>query len=305
MRSRGRLLLLLAMLLLPTGCGGRAARLNEQGNEAFSAGDFGAAQVAYSEAIDAEGELLEAHYNLANALQAQAQPEEAALRLEETALRAAATAAPASSGFAALRRAEAGGTPVLGARAWFNLGNLRYGQEDFPGAADAYREALRLAPDDVDAKVNLELALRRQQQDEPSPTPSPEPSPTPEENAEDPTATPSPTPSPTPEPPAPEGTPTPEPAEPETPTMTPTPPPTPTPPTAQNGTPDLTPTPGEGSPTPALEQPGAATPVLPGNVPMTAEQALRLLEAAASESTSLQEQLQRGVQLPSGTDKDW
>jgi hypothetical protein len=39
---------------------------------------------------------------------------------------------------------------------------------------------------------------------------------------------------------------------------------------------------------------------------MTAEQARRLLEAAAAETTSLQQELQEGLQLPpGGVDKDW
>jgi len=51
----------------------------------------------------------------------------------------------------------------------FNLGNALFGKQDFPGAVRAYRDALRLRPDDQDARRNLEMALRameKQQKEE-------------------------------------------------------------------------------------------------------------------------------------------
>ena len=48
----------------------------------------------------------------------------------------------------------------LAAAARFNLGNTRFGKQDFAGAIQAYRDALRLAPGDKDTTWNLELALR-------------------------------------------------------------------------------------------------------------------------------------------------
>lgn len=51
----------------------------------------------------------------------------------------------------------------------FNLGNALFGKQDFNGAAHAYRDALRLKPDDDDARHNLEMALRaleKQQRDQ-------------------------------------------------------------------------------------------------------------------------------------------
>jgi len=42
----------------------------------------------------------------------------------------------------------------------FNLGNALFQKQDYRGAVQAYRDALRLAPDDLDARRNLELALR-------------------------------------------------------------------------------------------------------------------------------------------------
>jgi Ca-activated chloride channel homolog len=42
----------------------------------------------------------------------------------------------------------------------FNLGNALFQKQDYRGAVQAYRDALRLAPNDLDARRNLELALR-------------------------------------------------------------------------------------------------------------------------------------------------
>jgi Ca-activated chloride channel homolog len=51
------------------------------------------------------------------------------------------------------------GAPLAPA-ARFNLGDSLYRKQDYRGAVEAYRDALRLAPGDEDARRNLELALR-------------------------------------------------------------------------------------------------------------------------------------------------
>jgi Ca-activated chloride channel family protein len=42
----------------------------------------------------------------------------------------------------------------------YNLGNALYQKQDYKGAIRSYRDALRLTPDDVDTRRNMELALR-------------------------------------------------------------------------------------------------------------------------------------------------
>src|SRR5262249_41789784 len=56
----------------------------------------------------------------------------------------------------------------LAGPARFNLGNALYQKKDFPGAVQAYRDALRVQPGDADTRRNLELALRalREQEEE-------------------------------------------------------------------------------------------------------------------------------------------
>ena len=45
-------------------------------------------------------------------------------------------------------------------RGLFNRGNAAYMMENYVEAVEAYIEVLRIDPDDLDAKHNLELALR-------------------------------------------------------------------------------------------------------------------------------------------------
>jgi tetratricopeptide (TPR) repeat protein len=49
----------------------------------------------------------------------------------------------------------------LKARALYNLGNAQLAQEDYPAAVAAYKDSLRLLPEQGDAKHNLEIALAR------------------------------------------------------------------------------------------------------------------------------------------------
>ncbi|MGD2115820.1 MAG: tetratricopeptide repeat protein [Acidobacteriota bacterium] len=115
----------------------RAAR----GLEELRAGRSGAAIEAFDTAARLAPEDPSALYDAATArLLLERQPGHAAELLER-----AAEAAP----------------PRLAPHALYNLGNARLAAEDPAGAADAYRRALRRAPDLRPAKHNLELALRR------------------------------------------------------------------------------------------------------------------------------------------------
>lgn len=289
-RNRIRLASLAAVALLLAACGGKAASLTQQGNERFTAQDYEGARVAYEQAYAARPDLAQTLYNLGNTEYRMQQTESAGRTLEE-----AANVTGSSS-------------PVgLDADAWFNLGNVRFSEDNYAGAVDAYKESLRRDPADVDAKVNLELALRNLQQNEenqeqppqdstPSPTPTEQPqdqpseesTPTPTEQGEsDEEGTATPPPSPTPEPP------TTDESDPATPTLTPTP----SPAAPQDGNPQ---TPEPSSPS----QSGESSVQSSGE--LTAEEARRILEAAAGDSQSLQQALQGTFPLDDpSVDKDW
>ncbi len=56
----------------------------------------------------------------------------------------------------------------LAVAASYNLGNARLGAGDYAGAVEAYKQTLRAAPANGDAKFNLELAWREQQRQQQS-----------------------------------------------------------------------------------------------------------------------------------------
>ena len=64
----------------------------------------------------------------------------------------------------AYRGAIESGDPALAAPAWYNLGNGLYRQQRFQESAEAYKQALRIDPGEIDYKHNLELALEQQLQ---------------------------------------------------------------------------------------------------------------------------------------------
>ncbi|MDE2798765.1 MAG: tetratricopeptide repeat protein, partial [Gemmatimonadota bacterium] len=55
--------------------------------------------------------------------------------------------------------------PDMSAAAHYNLGNALFRQEKFQEAVGAYKKSLEIKPDDIDAKINLELALEKLDQD--------------------------------------------------------------------------------------------------------------------------------------------
>lgn len=74
-------------------------------------------------------------------------------------------------GLELLEQAAVSAPPDLAPDAFYNLGNARLSADDPRGAVEAYRRALRLAPDLRSAKHNLELALRRLERQEPDAPP--------------------------------------------------------------------------------------------------------------------------------------
>lgn len=141
--------LLLAAWLL-AGCGGQEAEMVAQGNEAFAAADYETALRAYFNASDEAPALGEPMYNAANVYYRQEGLAEAQSLLERL-------------------QTRAGG--LLAQLGLFNRGNVAYQQQDFGTAVDTYKQALRLNPDDVDAKYNLELAQQALQAATPEPPP--------------------------------------------------------------------------------------------------------------------------------------
>ena len=139
-------ILLLAVVAL-AGCGQSAETLNNEGNEAFAEQDYEGALTAYLGAQEDVPEMAEPHYNAANSHYRMEDYQQAQQEIEQ-----------------ALVGEES--QQALDQSSYYNLGNTFFQAQQFEPAIEAYKEALRLNPDDLQAKQNLELALRQLQQQE-------------------------------------------------------------------------------------------------------------------------------------------
>ena len=137
-------ILLLAVVAL-AGCGGAAETLNNKGNEAFAEQDYEGALTAYLGAQEDAPEMAEPHYNAANSHYRMQDYQQAQQEIER-----------------ALVGEE--NQEALDQHSYYNLGNTFFQAQQFEPAIEAYKEALRLNPGDLQAKQNLELALRQLQQ---------------------------------------------------------------------------------------------------------------------------------------------
>ena len=121
----------------------------QDGNQAYTEGDYDQAEAAYREALADNPDAEAGQYNLGTALYAQEQWAES-LELFE----AVAAHTP---------------DPKMRARAYHNLGNAYLQQEDYAQGIQAYKNALKADPADLDTKYNLAYALEKMRQEEPPP----------------------------------------------------------------------------------------------------------------------------------------
>lgn len=110
-----------------------------EGNEFYKQQQFDKAVSAYSKAIEADPNNGTAKFNLANTLYKQNRPDEAVKIFTEL--------------------AGVAGKRELKARAWYNKGAVLSQQKKLEESIEAYKNALRLNPDDKEARENLQKAL--------------------------------------------------------------------------------------------------------------------------------------------------
>ena len=135
--------LALVSALLASGllaCGRQTPEANALGNDSFDVQDYAGAIEAYRLAQESSPDLPEPFYNSGNAQHRQESYDEALSSYDQAQLNA--------------------GEDLTGS-IHFNRGNVHFNRETYGEAAEAYREVLRLNPDDADAKHNLELTLRQ------------------------------------------------------------------------------------------------------------------------------------------------
>ena len=139
-------LVILTLSLVVAACSPSAEKLNKEGNSEYAKQAYEEALSAYQFAQIESPELAEPYYNAANSLYRQGMYAEALEQLSQ-----------------ALSYAK---EETLAENSFYNLGNSSFSTQEWENAIEAYKEALLLNPDDLDAKYNLELALQQQEQQE-------------------------------------------------------------------------------------------------------------------------------------------
>ena len=120
-----------------------------KGNKEFNKGNYADAEANYKKALDKKNNMLEASFNLGDAVYQQKRYDEAAKQFQLS--------------------GQTNTDKTIKAKAYRNLGNTYLSQQKWQDAVGAYKEALKQNPNDVDTKYNLAYAnakLREQQQNE-------------------------------------------------------------------------------------------------------------------------------------------
>ena len=114
-----------------------------QGNKLFRSGDYPNAEVAYRKAIEKNPKNPQAVYNLGNALMAQKKDSAAVVQFESA------------------TKLET--NPLRKAKAYHNMGVVCQSHKMYGEAIEAYKNALRLNPNDDETRYNLVLCKHQQQ----------------------------------------------------------------------------------------------------------------------------------------------
>jgi len=123
-------------------------KMARKGNTQYETGNFIDAEINYKKALAKNADLLEAQFNLGDALVKQERFDEALESFEKV---SAAT-----------------DDPNLKANALYNKGNVLLSQQDLEGALESYKDALRIDPKDHETRYNYAYVKKRldQQQQE-------------------------------------------------------------------------------------------------------------------------------------------
>jgi tetratricopeptide (TPR) repeat protein len=165
-------LVMLIGLLLPFSAWSQLEKIDtKKGNDEYRTGRYEEAIEDYTKALENDPEYMEALFNTGNALQQMArrlqeqaqnaQSEEEKKELMEGVKTASDKAA---SQFASVAKMAKTNEEIN--KAQYNLGNARLMSGELEEGIEAYKEALRKAPDDDDARYNLAYAqhLKKQQE---------------------------------------------------------------------------------------------------------------------------------------------
>ena len=144
-QRRKKLTTVLLLALLPAlGMAQTDRQLIRQGNKQFQAGDFANAEVSYRKALEKNSRNAQASYNLGNALMMQKKDSAAIEQFEK-----------------ATKQEQ---SPLRKSKSYHNIGVICQSHQMFGEAIEAYKQSLRLNPDDDETRYNLALCKRQQKQ---------------------------------------------------------------------------------------------------------------------------------------------
>ncbi|MBR5651466.1 MAG: tetratricopeptide repeat protein [Bacteroidales bacterium] len=115
--------------------------LVRRGNRDIEKERYHDAEIKYRKALEENRLMEEANFNLGNSLYLQDKYQEADSQYYDIASRAK--------------------NDSLKEASYYNLGNSFYKSEQYDGAVQAYKQALRINPDDEDARYNLAMAQKK------------------------------------------------------------------------------------------------------------------------------------------------
>lgn len=135
-----------AIVLLSTLSAGAQSEktIIKQGNEAYAKKDYPAAATEYNKVLQKNPENVTAQYNLGNALYKSEKKEEAIGAYDKS--------------------IDKLSKPVEKSNAYYNKGVVLHNENKLPECIDAYKNALKLDPNNEDARQNLQKALKKQQE---------------------------------------------------------------------------------------------------------------------------------------------
>lgn len=149
-------LIVLFLVTMSTVWGQNERKVIRQGLRAYNDGEFSEAEVQFRKAEDINQESFEAEFNTGTALYGQEKYEETVKQYESL-----------------VKQAESSeeGSPESLAHIWHNMGNSLLEAQQYAPSIEAYKNSLRLNPDDFDSKYNLAYAKQKlkeqeQQQDQ-------------------------------------------------------------------------------------------------------------------------------------------
>lgn len=135
------------LLLLPATAAAQSERSDiRAGNRAYHEGKYPEAEVNYKRAIEKKIGSYEANFNLAGALFKQGRYQDATATYTQL--------------------AQDNTNPEAQAATLYNLGNVQLTERKLDEAIESYKSALRITPNDRDAKFNLAYAQKLKQEEE-------------------------------------------------------------------------------------------------------------------------------------------